>query len=395
MQTTRSPGKTFTLRLRLYQFVKQLKTRKRTVSWIPVTTNAAVATIATAETIAVQAAAVVDTTDRYLIARLGALCFLFSTIEYMIPKPLPFLRIGLANLPVMLAITLLPLRSFSLLVLIKVLGQALLGGTLFSWLFLFSLAGTLSSAAFMYSLKKLLRSRVSYIGLSVGGAFVSNASQLVLAKYLVFGESARLVAPPFLFMGVITGTILGMFANHFAAKSRWFAAVRDGTLTIGSLPELPAGTSSGKDLIRIPAALVLILILMFSPSLVVTAGITLLSVVLLVASTIRFRFLPPLLAVTGIVLFNLLVPFGRVLAEPFSLPITEGALLLGIKKALVLEGMLFLSRWGLHGIRHVPGLRSRTMADLFAFLEVLTDGRKKLDRKYLVESMDALMFERV
>ena len=336
-----------------------------------------------------------DTTDRYLIARLGALCFLFSTIEYMIPKPLPFLRIGLANLPVMLAITLLPLRSFSLLVLIKVLGQALLGGTLFSWLFLFSLAGTLSSAAFMYSLKKLLRSRVSYIGLSVGGAFVSNASQLVLAKYLVFGESARLVAPPFLFMGVITGTILGMFANHFAAKSRWFTAVRDGTLTIGSLPELPAGTSSGKDRIRIPAALVLILILMFSPSLVVTAGITLLSVVLLVASTIRFRFLPPLLAVAGIVLFNLLVPFGRVLAEPFSLPITEGALLLGIKKALVLEGMLFLSRWGLHGIRHVPGLRSRTMADLFAFLEVLTDGRKKLDRKYLVESMDALMFERV
>ena len=246
----------------------------------------------------------------------------------------------------------------------------------------------------MYSLK-LLRSRVSYIGLSVGGAFVSNASQLVLAKYLVFGESARLVAPPFLFMGVITGTILGMFANHFAAKSRWFTAVRDGTLTIGSLPELPAGTSSGKDLIRIPAALVLILILMFSPSLVVTAGITLLSVVLLIVSTIRFRFVPPLLAVTGIVLFNLLVPFGRVLAEPFSLPITEGALLLGIKKALVLEGMLFLSRWGLHGIRHVPGLRSRTMADLFAFLEVLTDGRKKLDRKYLVESMDALMFERV
>jgi len=56
---------------------------------------------------------------------------------------------------------------------------------------------------------------------------------------------------------------------------------------------------------------------------------------------------------------------------------------------------LFLSRWGLHGIRHVPGLRSRTMADLFAFLEVLTDGRKKLDRKHLVESMDALMFERV
>lgn len=336
-----------------------------------------------------------EATDRYLIARLGALCFLLSTIEYMIPKPLPFLRVGLANLPVMLAITLLPLRSFSFLVLIKIFGQALIGGTLFSWLFLFSFAGTVSSAVLMYGLKKVLKSRISYLGLCVAGAFASNASQLFLARYLVFGESVLLVAPPFLFTGVFTGIMLGLFANRFAAKSRWFAAAREGTLEISNSQERTETSSFRKGIPRIPVALVLILGLIFSPSLVLKAVITVFSVVLLTISKIHIRILPPLLAVTGIVLFNLLVPFGRVLVHPFSLPITEGALLLGIKKALVLEGMLFLSRWALHGTRSIPGVRSRTMADLFAFLGVLTDGRKKLNRKRLVESIDALMFERV
>ena len=42
----------------------------------------------------------------------GALCFFLSAMEYMIPKPLPFLRLGLANLPIMLAVEVLPLPAF-------------------------------------------------------------------------------------------------------------------------------------------------------------------------------------------------------------------------------------------------------------------------------------------
>ena len=110
---------------------------------------------------AVALQAVVDTTDRHVIARLGALCFFLSAIEFMIPKPLPFLRIGLANLPLMLAVAILPLRGYAALVLVKLFGQALVGGTLFSWIFLFSLAGTISSATIMYLLKKTLRSHIS------------------------------------------------------------------------------------------------------------------------------------------------------------------------------------------------------------------------------------------
>ena len=77
-----------------------------------------------------------------ITAWFGALCFFLSTIEYMIPKPLPFLRLGLANIPILLAIDILPLPAYSVLVLLKILGQGLIGGTLFSYIFLFSAAGS-------------------------------------------------------------------------------------------------------------------------------------------------------------------------------------------------------------------------------------------------------------
>jgi heptaprenyl diphosphate synthase len=88
-------------------------------------------------------------------ALLGALCLFLSTVEYLIPKPLPFMRLGLANLPLILALDLFPFRAFMALVCLKALGQALVTGTLFSYVFLFSLAGTVASALSMYGLRRL------------------------------------------------------------------------------------------------------------------------------------------------------------------------------------------------------------------------------------------------
>jgi heptaprenyl diphosphate synthase len=157
----------------------------------------------------------------------GACCLFLSALEYMIPKPLPFLRIGLANLPLMLAIDIFPLPSFLVLTAVKVTGQALLSGTLFSYVFLFSACGTLFSALTMFALRRLLtEKRISFIGTGTAGAFVSNASQLALSYFLVFRESARYIAPVFLASGLITGIALGVFAEVFAAKSRWYAKIK-------------------------------------------------------------------------------------------------------------------------------------------------------------------------
>jgi heptaprenyl diphosphate synthase len=141
----------------------------------------------------------------------------------MIPKPMPFMRLGLANLPLMLAIDIFPLPAFLLLICIKVLGQALITGTLFSYVFLFSLAGTFSSAMLMYFLRRVIgQGRVSFVGIGTAGAMVSNVMQLFLAHAFIFQENVRYIAPPFLAAGLITGIALGAFCEAFVRRSQWY-----------------------------------------------------------------------------------------------------------------------------------------------------------------------------
>lgn len=161
------------------------------------------------------------------VALLGACCLFLSSVEYLLPKPIPFLRIGIANLPVLLALDLLSPPLVLLVVALKVAGQALLGGTLFSYVFLFSLVGSAASGITMILLRTLLGRRMSLVGVGVLGAFVSNAAQLVLARTLIFGEGAWLIAPPFLALGTASAAALGLFAERFASTSKWIRGARE------------------------------------------------------------------------------------------------------------------------------------------------------------------------
>jgi heptaprenyl diphosphate synthase len=164
---------------------------------------------------------------RKTAALLGAFCMFLSTIEYMIPKPLPFMRTGIANLPLVLALDIFPLRYFLILTGIKIIGQALVTGSLFSYVFLFSLAGTAASALSMYALRRLLgRKLIGFTGVSIFGALLSNAAQLLLARLFVFGPGIRYAVPPLLVMGLISGAALGIFCECFSAQSRWYAERR-------------------------------------------------------------------------------------------------------------------------------------------------------------------------
>lgn len=164
---------------------------------------------------------------RRTVALLGAFCLFLSTIEYLIPKPLPFMRIGIANLPLMLALDLLRPGPFAFLVVIKVLGQALVTGTLFSYIFLFSLAGTAASALAMFLLRTGFGAkRIGFVGVGTVGALLSNLSQILLARVFVFGRSAVYIAPPFLAAGIITGIALGLFCEAFVDRSRWYSLNR-------------------------------------------------------------------------------------------------------------------------------------------------------------------------
>jgi heptaprenyl diphosphate synthase len=160
-----------------------------------------------------------------VVSLAAAVCLFLASIEYVIPKPLPFLRIGLANLPLLLALDLFPTLQFFLLLGLKILGQSLIQGSLFSFTFLFSLCGSLASGAVMLAARRALRGSTSLIGISILGALASNLVQLMLARYLVFGRSAWLIAPPFLLVGLISSGVLGYLAQVYRDRSTWLRKI--------------------------------------------------------------------------------------------------------------------------------------------------------------------------
>lgn len=162
-----------------------------------------------------------------IIALLGAFCLFLSTVEFMIPKPLPFMRLGLANLPILVGLSLLSLPELLILVGLKVIGQGLVNGTLFSYIFLFSACGSLASGAVMVTAHRLGGRIFSLVGISILGALASNSIQLTLSRFIVFGENIRLIAPPFLAIGTVSAILLGGFAEKFVSGSRWIRLIKE------------------------------------------------------------------------------------------------------------------------------------------------------------------------
>jgi heptaprenyl diphosphate synthase len=351
---------------------------------------------------------------------LGAFCLFLSTIEYLIPKPMPFMRIGLANLPLMLALDILPFGSFALLALIKVAGQGIVTGTLFSYILLFSLAGTFVSALSMYALRRLLGpALLSMAGISVLGALLSNGAQLVLARFFVFGPSVRYIAPPFLAMGIITGTALGLFCERFMEKSLWHKRQTSPQATEDRPAEqrerlqaaadtATADTTKGEAFRRkrrelyerifssrelCAAGVLMMPALVFNPDPYLRALQFLFFLLLLWFAGKKNNVLVTFAVILSIVAFNLLAPYGRVLFSAGVFTLTEGALKGGIQRAVTLEGLIMLSRFAIRRDLRLPGAFGDLIGESFRILASIQERRNTVTRKNFVTGIDALLIE--
>ncbi|MDY2843155.1 MAG: Gx transporter family protein [Treponema sp.] len=162
-----------------------------------------------------------------LITFFSALCLFLSAVEYAIPKPLPFLRLGLANLPVILSLSVLTKKEIALVVFFKIVAQGVISGTLFSYIFVFSAAGSFSSALAMILVYTVFKSKISSVGISLAGALANNCAQLLVARFFLFGKNAKYIAPVLLVTGFATGAVLGIFTEIFRQKSRWLKLVEE------------------------------------------------------------------------------------------------------------------------------------------------------------------------
>ena len=155
----------------------------------------------------------------------SALCMFFSMIEYAIPKPLPFLRLGLANIPFILGLFKLKKKEYFFLVFLKVIFQSLISGTFFSYIFVYSLLGSFAAGFFMLLSKSLFKDKISVVGISLFGALGNNLVQIVLSYFFFFGKSIIYAVPLIVIFGFITGTLIGIISQRFIKISNWFSKV--------------------------------------------------------------------------------------------------------------------------------------------------------------------------
>jgi heptaprenyl diphosphate synthase len=95
----------------------------------------------------------------------------------------------------------------------------------------------------------------------------------------------------------------------------------------------------------------------------------------------------------GIVFFNLLVPYGRVLFAVGVFKVTIGALVVGIQRAVTLEGLVMLSRVSVRRDLRFPGGFGELIGESFRIFAAIMDSRQRITRKNLIGDIDALMLE--
>lgn len=149
--------------------------------------------------------------DVTLIGVMTALALIFSYIEVLIPFNfgIPGVKLGLANLVIVVALYLLPIKYAFLLDIMKILTASFLfgnGSTL-----IYSLAGGLLSFAVMALIKKT--DKLSIIGVSILGGVFHNLGQLIIAILIMETLKIAYYFSVLAIAGLVTGLLLGIVSE--------------------------------------------------------------------------------------------------------------------------------------------------------------------------------------
>lgn len=153
--------------------------------------------------------------DKYRIAVLSAYALVLYGFEGLVPTPIPWLRLGLANIITLVALMLYGLRTAMMVTLIRVILASIFTGTFLGPAFMLSFAGGVSSTAAMGLTYLVFRNLFGPVGLSLIGALFHNLAQLTLAYFLFIQriEAMLLIGPVILLLGTLTGGVNGVISH--------------------------------------------------------------------------------------------------------------------------------------------------------------------------------------
>ena len=140
-----------------------------------------------------------------------AFALILSYVETFIPfsPGIPGIKLGLANLAVLLCLYMFGIKEALILTIVKALFSGLLFGNLF--MILYSLAGALLSWLVMSLMMKLNCFHLPVV--SGAGGIMHNMGQLVIAFFAVETYGVIYYVPFLIVAGLVTGIIIGVVTN--------------------------------------------------------------------------------------------------------------------------------------------------------------------------------------
>ena len=151
-----------------------------------------------------------------LSAILAAMAMIFSYIEalFPLPVPIPGIKLGLANLVIIIAIYKLGFRYAFAINFVRIFTT----GLLFTGVFgaLYSFAGGLLSIVIMYLLYKT--NWFSMVGISMAGGVAHNLGQLIIACIIMSNIRLFSYFAILLFAGMGSGILIGIVAYFVYGK---------------------------------------------------------------------------------------------------------------------------------------------------------------------------------
>lgn len=145
-----------------------------------------------------------------------ALALIFSYVETLIPFNfgIPGVKLGLANLIIVIALYKMKLSEVYLLSVVRVLLNGFIFGNYFS--IIYSLAGGLLSLTVMALLRK--QKGFSILGISMAGGVMHNIGQLLIAMFIVETFSVAYYVPVLLISGLLTGLAIGIVSGEMLKR---------------------------------------------------------------------------------------------------------------------------------------------------------------------------------
>lgn len=145
-----------------------------------------------------------------------ALALIFSYVESLVPFNfgIPGVKLGLANLIIVIALYKMKFSDAFLLSVVRVVLSGFIFGNYFS--IIYSLAGGILSLCVMAGLKKT--DKFSVMGISMAGGVAHNVGQLIVAMIVVETLSIVAYVPVLLISGLVTGLLIGIVSAEMLKR---------------------------------------------------------------------------------------------------------------------------------------------------------------------------------